>query len=95
MQLLRNKSLFWEANLDTMDPQKHSQYVIERVLERGTWNDLKELAAYYGIPLIKTAIKKARWLDAKTMHFVSVYFEIPLHELRCYKQRQLSPLPWV
>jgi hypothetical protein len=94
MNLLKGKRLFWEANLDTLDPKKHRQYIIERVFERGTWSDLKELAAFYKTREIKAALKKARWLDEKTMYYVSAYFNIPLKEMRCYTQRQLSPAPW-
>ena len=95
MNLLKDKKLFWEADLNTLSPVKHRQYIIERVFERGTWNDLKELAKLYTRRQIKNSLKKARWLDEKTMYFVSAYFSIPLKEMRCYTQRQLSPVPWM
>ncbi len=95
MDLLKDKRLFWEVDLNTLDPLEHQQYIIERVFERGTWNDLKKLADIYKIGDIKNALKKARWLDEKTMYFVSAYFNIPLQEMRCYTQRQLSPVPWM
>ncbi|MBS1641089.1 MAG: hypothetical protein JSR11_01305 [Bacteroidetes bacterium] len=94
MKLLKDKTLFWEANLDTIDAEKNKQYIIERVFERGTSKNIKELLYFYDINTIKQAIKQARWFDAKTMYFLSVYFDIPLEQMRCYTQRQLSPAPW-
>ncbi len=94
MDLLKDKTLFWETNLDTLDPQLHKQYIIERVFERGTSSDIKQLLDFYEINSIKEAIKSARWFDAKTMHFLSIYFEIPLTQFKCFTQRQLSPTLW-
>ncbi len=95
MELLKDDKLFWEADLSTLNAEKHKQYIIERVFERGHWNQLKEVMHYYPLEEVKQALKKARWFDEKTMHFISVYFDIPLQEMRCYTQRQLSPAPWV
>lgn len=95
MELLKDKKLFWEADLSTLDAQKHKQYIIERVFERGTWTNYKEALKFYSLNDIKIALQNARWLDKKTMYFVSAYFDIPLRKMRCYIQRQLSPEPWV
>jgi hypothetical protein len=95
MELLKDKILFWEADLSTLDAEKHKQYIIERVFERGSWNDYKQVLQYYPLVEIKKALQNARWLDAKTMYFVSAYFNLPLEQMRCYIQRQLSPQPWV
>jgi hypothetical protein len=64
------------------------------VFDRGRWSDYKEVMEYYSLAEIKDALMNARWLDEKTMYFVSAYFDLPLEEMRCYKQRQLSPVPW-
>ncbi len=95
MELLKNKYLFWEADIKNIDPIKHKKYVIERVFERGNWDDYKEVVRFYSLKEVKAALKNARWLDAKTMYFVSAYFDIPLKQMRCYTQRQLSIAPWV
>ena len=95
MKLLENKYLFWEADLKKMDPHKNKNYIIERVFERGSWADYKEVMQFYSLTEIKEVLKNARWLDAKTMYFVSAYFNIPLEQMRCYTQRQLSPQPWI
>ena len=87
MDFLKDKRLFWETNLDTIDPQLHKQYIIERVFERGHWHQWKELVRNYSLTDIKNALQNARSLDAKTMYFASNYFEIPLHTMRCFTQK--------
>lgn len=94
MNLLSNRHLFWEADLQSLNSQTNKNYIIERVFEKGNWADYKEVMEYYSLDKIKTALRNAKWLDAKTMYFVSAYFDIPLETMRCYTQRQLSPQPW-
>ena len=40
--------LFPEYDFDTMDPASHKSVIIERVLERGSWEQLCWLFATYG-----------------------------------------------
>ena len=40
--------LFPEYDFDTMDAESHKSVIIERVLERGTWEQLRWLFVTYG-----------------------------------------------
>jgi hypothetical protein len=91
MQVLSNRHLFWDTDVNTIDIHKHKEAIIERVVERGSWKEFKEILQFYGRDDVIATLKKVRWLSDKTMHFVSGYFEIPLEKLRCYTQRQSSP----
>lgn len=95
MKVFSDVHLFWDSDPDLIDLQKHKQAIIERVLERGSWQSIKELIHYYGRPEIIEAAKKARWFSLKTMHFISGYFNIPLNELRCYTHRQSNHIPYL
>jgi hypothetical protein len=78
MKLLNDNHLFWDSDVSAINPRKHRQAIIERVLERGSWNNIKEIISYYGKDEVAKAAKKARWFSDKTMHFISGYFDIPL-----------------
>jgi len=95
MELLKDKYLFYDVDLRTLDPVKHQQFIIERVFDKGHWNDLKELVRFYSLDEIKYALQWARWFDVKTIYFVSAYFDIPLEKMRSYRQRQESPPLWI
>ena len=95
MKLLNDNHLFWDSDVSAINPQKHRQAIIERVLERGSWNNIKEIISYYGKEEVAKTAKKARWFSDKTMHFISGYFDIPLEELRCYTEKQLNPIPYL
>jgi hypothetical protein len=95
MKLLKDNHLFWDTDIRSIDTTLNKQAIIERVLERGSWEYIKELIAFYGKDEIINAAKKARWFSDKTVHFISGYFDIPLSEMRCYKERQSSQIPYL
>ena len=91
MSFFTNERLFWDSDIQKMDPVLHRQAIIERVLERGSWSEIKELIEFYSRPAIIESAKRARYFSDKTTHFISGYFAIPLEQMRCYKESQLSP----
>ena len=41
------KLLFWDVEADTVDLESHADYVMERVMSRGSWEAMKWLRARY------------------------------------------------
>ena len=42
------KTLFWDTTIDRIDFTAHSQYVINRVFERGIEGEILEIIRFYG-----------------------------------------------
>ena len=87
--------LFWDVDYDNIQWNKNYRFVIERVLERGTFDEWQEIKQYYGLEKIQEAALQARWLDNTTLSFCSNYFDIPKEQFRCYTLKSLNPAPWV
>lgn len=49
--------LFWSANVEDLDLKKDKNYIINQVLNYGTWEDLKWLFKVYSEREIKKVIK--------------------------------------
>ncbi len=88
------RSLFWDTDFDKIDWDFNAQAVIDRVLQMGTLEEFKEILKYYGKQKIREIVKNLRYMDKRPMHFASVYFDIPLEEMRCYTIRQSGQLHW-
>ena len=95
MKFLSNPHLFWDVAISSLDSKRHAQAIIERVIERGSWEEIKEVVNYYGKEKVTQTLRQARWLSDKTMHFASGYFMIPLEEMRCYTQKRSHPVPYL
>ncbi|MBI2463779.1 hypothetical protein HYV57_02395 [Candidatus Peregrinibacteria bacterium] len=61
--------LFWDINPKTLDPKKHSRYIIERVLDFGTDAEVRWIWKYYDRKTIQNVVKKSRVLHPQTRNF--------------------------
>lgn len=43
------KALFWDTDFDAIDWAKYKKFVIQRVLERGSKDEIKEVARFYSL----------------------------------------------
>ncbi len=89
-----SRSLFWDTDYDKLDWEKNAPYIIDRVLHRGTWEEFRKILNFYGAERVAETAKNLRYMDRRVMHFCSVYFDIPLNQIRCYNIRQSSQLHW-
>lgn len=91
---LKNKSLFWDIDINMLDYDKHTRFIIERVLLKGDLPDWFELKKIYGTERIKKEILQIRYLDKKTLSFLSLIFDIPKEKFRCYNIKQYTRSYW-
>ncbi len=89
-----NPALLWEYDLSTFDFQALRPIVVQRVVERGWLNDWHAILNIYGIEGVKEAIKTLPYLNEKDMHFVSLVFNIPINEMKCFEKKQSMPAYW-
>ena len=94
IQLKLRPSLFWDAEVMSIDLQKHKKQVIERIMTRGRWEEYQEMLLFYGIDTVREIMLNARHLDKYTLAFCSTTFNIPITSFRCYKLAQSNPTHW-
>jgi hypothetical protein len=85
-----SKHLFWDYNIGTLDPNIDRNLILERVFSRGTENDEKEVFGYYGKNIIKETVLDVKYLDKKTLNYLSIVFDISKENFRCYKKTLLE-----
>ena len=71
---LRNLSgeLFWDVDRATVDPENHARWLLERVLQRGRWEDWLAVRDHYGKEGL-AAIRPELRLDARSANFIKLY----------------------
>jgi len=67
--------LFWDAKKSSIDIEKHSSYIIKRVLDFGDVPAVNWLLKTYPQELIKKIVNKKRGLHPKTITFWERHFE--------------------
>src|SRR5688572_29425118 len=91
-----NRRLFWEYRYDEIDWQKEYSAIIERVIERGTEDEWKELIRFYGRDKVVNTLKyETNYLPDEIIQDVCVYFNLKPTELKCYIRKQSTPRHWI
>ena len=86
--------LFWDVHKEYIDIDRHSKYIIKRVLEYGVWNDWMVLRIYYGLPRIVEEVKKMRDLEPRALAYIASISNTPKEEFRCYTYQHSIPQHW-
>jgi hypothetical protein len=77
--------LFWDVDPSGINPEAHRQFIIPRVMERGTLADVKAVWDYYGGEAVKSALLDSAALGIKTISFFANQFNLPREAFRAYR----------
>lgn len=77
--------LFWDVDPSGIDPETHRQFIIPRVMERGTLADVKAVWDYYGSETVQAVLLNAAGLSAKTVSFFANQFQISREAFRSFQ----------
>lgn len=67
--------LLWEYDLETFNYDKSYKIVVERVLERGTMEDWKEIVSYYSNEKILETIEWSAQLQKRDKDFSKLFLK--------------------
>ena len=59
-------SLFWDVDVSMLDWNRHQQLIVERVIQRGCLNAIKEVIAHYGIEETRNILKQIPYLEKRS-----------------------------
>ncbi len=60
------QSLFWDTDPKKIDKKKHAKYIIERILDFGTDEEVRWMNREYSVRLIKNVVDNSRVLHDKS-----------------------------
>lgn len=64
--------LFWDVDPEKVDTKKNARWLIERVIQRGTWEDWLLIIELYGKSGLRAIAPELR-LDPKGTNFLRIY----------------------
>lgn len=76
--------LFWDVDPSTIDPDKHSTFIIERILRFGLPEDARAMLERYNHATIRAVVTHSRHIDRKTAAFWAIHLNIPREEIACF-----------
>ena len=82
------KRYFWDSDFSTIDPQKFSTYVIERLLDLGDMDAIKWLFETYQKSEIKEVVKTTRRLSKKSLNYWLTVLDIEQWKTQALVRKQ-------
>ncbi len=74
---------FWDVDRSSIDPERHTPWLVKRVLEHGRWSERQALVARYGKPRLAEITTSIRSLQLRMLMFCQAWFQLPLSVFRC------------
>ena len=90
-----NQAYFWDIHLDNFDESKTKRLIIERIINFGNFQEIKQLIDHYGKDEVTKTICNLNYLDPKTLNFFSLIFNIPQTKFKCYTRKQSINQHWI
>jgi hypothetical protein len=89
-----NRAYFWDVDFNKLDKTKSMRLIIERIMSLGNLSDIILIRKIYTEDEIRQTICNLKYLDPKTLNFVSLLFNIPKTRFKCYIKKQSVHIPW-
>ncbi len=89
-----SKIAFWDVNFDKIDFDKSSVFVIDKVLNHGTWADIIEILRYYGLERAKKDVVQVSYFKSSALSFLCLILDLKKTDFIAYQRRQTRVSNW-
>ena len=80
--------LFWDVDPNEIDEKAHCRYIIQRVLERGSLDDIRATISHYTMPFMIAHAQQIKALDPVTLAFAACIGNVKEETFRCYSSKR-------
>jgi hypothetical protein len=83
-----SKRAFWDTDLNALDFERHAEFIITRIFERGNESDQQAILRYYGEGPILQSLKSASSLLPIARERAKQLFHLSDQDFVCYRSKQ-------
>ena len=80
-------ALFWDVDFNRLNLDENASFVIIRVMERGTREEVRTIWNYFGAETVKQHLLSAQSLSPKTISYFANQFKISRSQFRSVVNR--------
>jgi len=86
--------LFWDVDIQMLNFNDDKQFIIKRILEYGLLSDWMLLRKHIDIDEISDTVLNMKYLDSKSLSFISAISKRPKEKFLCYTTQQSTTSHW-
>jgi hypothetical protein len=83
-----SRRAFWDIDLGRLDFDRYPEFTIVRAMERGTFNDIREILRYYGKDKIRSIIINSERLLPRAIIISRRLFHLHNSDFKCSIAKQ-------
>jgi len=89
-----SKQSLWDVDMSSLDYERDSLFIIGKVFNFGSWDDVKAVIACYGRVRLKKEVVQLADLKKDTISFLCLLLNLDKANFKCYLRRQSQPTHW-
>lgn len=89
-----SKKAYWDINFETLDFEKPSPFIMQKIFNYGPWEEQLAIMRYYGLARIKKEIVHAAYLRKPVLSFLCTILDLQKEDFESHLNLQSNPLPW-
>lgn len=86
-----SKRAFWDVGFENLDFEKQKDYIVQKIFEYGSWNDMLIITRYYGKENTKQVLQKSKFYLPDAISFIATVFNINKEEMACSTTKPFRP----
>lgn len=75
---------FWDVDREKLDFSRDKQFIISRMFERGNFDDVVSLVAFYGRDEAEKTLKSNKYLNRQGLFLAHSLLGLPLQDFKAY-----------
>ena len=85
---------FWDVDILGLNDTSASRLIIERIFSMGDIHEMNHVIRFYGVEKVIEVLCNLPYIDPKTLNFITILFNKPHKEFRCYQRMRSKPQHW-
>jgi hypothetical protein len=89
-----SKTAFWDVDWESIDFENDSVFVMGKVMNYGTWEDIIEMLRFYGLERVLEEITQGAYYKKTALSFLCLILKLEESDFVAYQQRQARRPVW-
>lgn len=89
-----SKLPFWDVDFASLDAERDSLFILEKVFNYGPWADYRAVFALYGHERIRNEVVLASYLKKDVLNFLCLILNLEPADFKCFTKTQSLPPLW-
>jgi len=89
-----SKTAFWDVDMEAIDFEAESLFVMGKVMNYGLWADIEEIMRFYGLERMRREVVDGAYYKKTALSFLCLILKLDESDFKAYQRRQARPSVW-